>query len=164
MSESESNRHRPPYQHPDRNESFHESRDGPAPQHYHHEEPERLPSDSMVPQRDFSSRSSPSTPINVKIEDSFDSPAAVEDISREDMTTPVDEGIEVTLPDIELKRSSDSDDDYPFDEDNPADEYMRMSPLPYDGHEDPTTLMELPDNLLKLPISPVGPQDDPTLS
>lgn len=62
---------------------------------------------------------------------------------------------------IETKRSSDNE-DFPFDEDDPAEsvDNIRMSPLPYDyDEEDPTTLMELPDNLLKLPISPVGPQD-----
>jgi len=117
----------------------------------------------MSPQRDSSSQPTPSPPINVKIEDSFDSPSAVADLDREDMITPVDEGIELSLPDIDLKRSRDND-DFPFDEDDPADDddddAMRMSPLPYDGHEDPMTLLELPENLLKLPISPVGPQDD----
>jgi hypothetical protein len=84
------------------------------------------------------------------------------------MTTPMDEdeeGFEVTLPGIiETRRSSDNE-DFPFDEDDPAGyvEYddIEMSPLPYDGHEDPTTLLELPANLLKIPISPVGPQDQP---
>jgi hypothetical protein len=37
---------------------------------------------------------------------------------------------------------------------------IAMSPIPM-GREDPTTLMELPDNLLSLPISPCGPNDDP---
>lgn len=165
MVESQRDRRGPPHERPDRNVSFHETYDRSATQRYHHEpDAEPQSSDFMEPQRDLSSQSSPSTPVNVKIEDKFDSPAAVEDISREDMNTPVDEGIEVTLPDIELTRSRDSEDDFPFDEGDPADEDMRMSPLPYDGHEDPMTLMELPDNLLKLPISPVGPQDDPSLS
>lgn len=37
---------------------------------------------------------------------------------------------------------------------------IAMSPIPFD-REDPTTLMELPDNILTLPISPCGPNDDP---
>jgi hypothetical protein len=37
---------------------------------------------------------------------------------------------------------------------------IAMSPIPME-REDPTTLMELPDNLLTLPISPCGPHDDP---
>jgi hypothetical protein len=53
-------------------------------------------------------------------------------------------------------------------EENPADEVdndgITMSPIPFDreGREDPITLMELPENLLSLPISPCGPHDDPT--
>lgn len=64
----------------------------------------------------------------------------------------------------------------PYDEaeENPADEMDDISmwpspspspsPIPFDRgrREDPTTLMELPENLLSLPISPCGPHDDPT--
>ena len=68
---------------------------------------------------------------------------------------------------------SDGKDDalLPYDEveDSPADEVddiaMWPSPFPLfdrEGREDPTTLMELPENLLSLPISPCGPHDDPT--
>ncbi|KAL3913750.1 MAG: hypothetical protein SGARI_000497 [Bacillariaceae sp.] len=39
-------------------------------------------------------------------------------------------------------------------------EDIAMSPIPYD-HEDPASLMDLPSNLLCLPISPCGPNDDP---
>ena len=35
---------------------------------------------------------------------------------------------------------------------------MAMTPIPFD-REDPTTLMEVPEDLLKLPISPCGPHD-----
>jgi hypothetical protein len=69
--------------------------------------------------------------------------------------------------------SSDKDADLlPYDEAadeaaaNPADEMddIAMSPIPFDreDREDPTTLMELPENLLSLPISPCGPHDDPS--
>ena len=34
-----------------------------------------------------------------------------------------------------------------------------LSPLPFDHHEDPTTLLELPENIMSLPISPCGPYD-----
>jgi len=40
---------------------------------------------------------------------------------------------------------------------------IAMSPIPYD-REDPVTLMDLPDDILALPISPCGPHDDPALS
>ena len=39
-----------------------------------------------------------------------------------------------------------------------ADEYS-LSPLPFE-REDPTTLMELPDDILHMPISSCGPHDD----
>lgn len=39
-------------------------------------------------------------------------------------------------------------------------EDIAMSPIPMD-REDPTSLMELPENILTLPISPCGPNDDP---
>ena len=97
------------------------------------------------------------------MEDNLDSPSAVADIARAEMTTPTDE--RMSLPVIERKKSRDSSDEYPFDEDNPAaDDDITMFPLPYDDeydeYENPTTLLELPENLLKLPISPVGPQSD----
>jgi len=45
------------------------------------------------------------------------------------------------------------------EEGQPVDD-ISMSPLPYD-HEDPVSLMMLPDDILNLPISPCGPHDDP---
>jgi len=53
-------------------------------------------------------------------------------------------------------RSGKRDDGYPSDED-PAD--GSVSPLPFDHHEDPSSLMELPEDILSLPISPCGPND-----
>lgn len=40
---------------------------------------------------------------------------------------------------------------------------IAMSPISYD-REDPMTLMDLPDDLLNLPISACGPHDDPAAS
>lgn len=43
---------------------------------------------------------------------------------------------------------------------------IAMSPIPYD-REDPVTLLDLPDDILALPISPCGGPhdgDDPALS
>lgn len=40
---------------------------------------------------------------------------------------------------------------------------IAMSPIPYD-REDPMTLLDLPDDLLALPISACGPHDDPAMS
>jgi hypothetical protein len=44
-------------------------------------------------------------------------------------------------------------------EENQSVEDIDMSPIPFD-REDPTTLMELPENILMLPISPFGPNDE----
>lgn len=147
-------------------EPYGESRER-QPQEYQDESPERQSQDyhpdrptsaePMIPQRHSSSQSTPSPPVDVKVEESFDSPSAVADLDRVELTPPPDDGIEMSL---ELQRSEDSD-DFPFDEENPAvDDAILMSPLPYDGPEDPTTLLEIPADLLKGPISPVGPQDD----
>jgi len=46
-----------------------------------------------------------------------------------------------------------------FEEGQAVDD-IAMSPIPYD-REDPVTLMDLPDDILTLPISPCGPHDDP---
>lgn len=56
--------------------------------------------------------------------------------------------------------TKDEEDDFPFDEEqNPTSDIREtVSPLPFD-HEDPASLMELPDNILSLPISPCGPND-----
>lgn len=40
---------------------------------------------------------------------------------------------------------------------------ISMSPIAYD-REDPVTLMDLPDDILALPISALGPHDDSALS
>jgi len=40
---------------------------------------------------------------------------------------------------------------------------IAMSPIPYD-REDPVSLMDLPEDILALPIEPYGPHDDPALS
>lgn len=50
-------------------------------------------------------------------------------------------------------------DDYPSDEDPDPAAARCLSPLPFDSHEDPCSLMELPENILSLPISPCGPND-----
>ena len=60
-------------------------------------------------------------------------------------------------------RSNDDEcDDYNSHQSNPDVECVddiAMSPLPYD-REDPVTLMDLPDDLMTLPISPCGPHDE----
>jgi hypothetical protein len=58
--------------------------------------------------------------------------------------------------DDELSQGDASDDGTEGDE--PLVDDIAMSPIPFD-HEDPKTLMELPENLLSLPISPCGPHD-----
>lgn len=72
------------------------------------------------------------------------SPAAVADVARSSN---------------EIKDIRRRDSDYPSDEEfNPALDSDIGSPLPFD-HEDPASLMELPANILSLPISPCGPND-----
>lgn len=93
------------------------------------------------------------------MEESFDSPSGIADLVRDEMISPVDEDFEVSLPGITEQSTSRDSEDYPSDENNPAEDSVHgMSPLPF--REDPTSLMELPEDLLKLPISPVGPQDE----
>lgn len=48
-------------------------------------------------------------------------------------------------------------------EEAPGVDDIAMSPIPY-HREDPVTLMDLPDDILALPIEPYGPHDDPALS
>lgn len=40
---------------------------------------------------------------------------------------------------------------------------IAMSPIPFEL-EDPSTIMELPENLLTMPISPCGPDDEPVIA
>lgn len=59
-----------------------------------------------------------------------------------------------------------SDDDDDNDEDSEAAQAVddiAMSPIPYD-REDPATLLDLPDDILALPISACDPHDNPVLS
>jgi len=50
--------------------------------------------------------------------------------------------------------------------DNPADDDMSVSPLPFEGQrvnydeEDPNSLLEVPENIMTLPISPCSPNDE----
>ena len=83
---------------------------------------------------------------------SSDSPASVADVAKSADIVKEKE-LMVSLDDDDEK-----DEDFPFDEDpNPAED--RYSPLNFFEQEDPSSLMELPDNLLSLPISPCGPHD-----
>jgi hypothetical protein len=54
------------------------------------------------------------------------------------------------------------DDDKSEDLEHNDVEDIQMSPIAYD-REDPISLMDLPENLLSLPISPCGPNDDPVM-
>ena len=82
------------------------------------------------------------------------SPSAVVDVVKSD-------GIAKVAPDfLSLSRMNedyDDDDEYPSDEElDPAGN--RLSPLPFD-REDPSSFMELPENILSLPFSLDGPHD-----
>lgn len=89
-----------------------------------------------------------SAPFDEKL--SSASPAAVADVASSDDAAKEN----VMFSPSQRKK----DDSYPFDEEqNPAD--GSVSPLPFDHHEDPSSLMDLPDDILSLPISPCGPND-----
>ena len=63
-------------------------------------------------------------------------------------------------PDVLQTKPMQEGEVFPYDgsDNNKGVEDIAMSPLPFD-REDPTTLMELPENLLSLPISACGPND-----
>lgn len=86
------------------------------------------------------------------------SPAGVVDVASNDEVVKE----QLMLSPSRKQQPPAEEEDYPFDEGpNPAgeDKDIPMSPLPLDHREDPTTLMELPENILSLPISPCGPHD-----
>jgi len=91
--------------------------------------------------------------------DKSSSPAAVSDVvSSEEIVK--EERIEVGRYDRVRDYREYHDDDYPSDEDpNPATDEMRVSPLPFDLQDDQTNFMELPENLLSMPISRYGHRD-----
>ena len=81
--------------------------------------------------------------------------AVVDEVKSNDNTK---EASVYMSPSCENEDYDDCDDQYPSDEElDPAGN--RLSPLPFDHHEDPLSLMELPGNILSLPISPCGPHD-----
>jgi hypothetical protein len=95
------------------------------------------------------------SPTMCKPYQSLHSPSAVVDVARAETPVNLDRAM---LSPIRQKASRDSD-EYPFDEVNPAADDVSVSPLPFD-QEEPTSFLDLPDNLLQLPISPCGPQDN----
>ncbi len=97
-----------------------------------------------------------SSPFDEKI--SSNSPAAVADVAKSHDSSKQDSRMMMSPYNREKADDDDYDDEYPSDEEqDPANE--RLSPLPFDQHEDPSSLMELPENILSLPISPCGPND-----
>lgn len=84
------------------------------------------------------------------------SPAAVQDVHHE---TKREKARRIAAERKPIRKDEAAlDEEFPFDEEpDPAGD--AMSPLPFDHREDPTTLMELPENILTLPISPCGPND-----
>lgn len=81
------------------------------------------------------------------------------------------EGIEAVMShhDMDMKVGYMNVDDDDDDDDGCRSQYshnevqcvddIAMSPLPFD-QEDPTTLMDLPEDIMTLPISPCGPHDE----
>lgn len=79
-----------------------------------------------------------------------------------------DDGKSISKSPVIMRKRSSEDEREPGS--NPAsdidDEDMMVSPLPFEGsalfgdnEEDATSLMDLPDNIMTLPISPCGPSD-----
>jgi hypothetical protein len=84
--------------------------------------------------------------------------------SSQDLTR---EGLEKRASPAMMSREDmsegEEEDIHPYDEttgNHTPVEDIAMSPIPLD-REDPQSLMELPDDLMMLPISPCGPNDDP---
>ncbi|KAI2490656.1 hypothetical protein MHU86_23899 [Fragilaria crotonensis] len=83
------------------------------------------------------------------------SPSAVVDVVK---SNDLNKDVSVYMSPSRENEDYDQCDEYPSDEElDPAGN--RLSPLPFDHHEDPSSLMELPGNILSLPISPCGPHD-----
>lgn len=85
------------------------------------------------------------------------SPSAVADVATSSSITVKNNN----YSDDEAEREDDNEDAYPSDEEqNPAlDDRGKVTPLPFNDDQDHSSLMDLPDNLLSLPISPCGPGD-----
>lgn len=85
------------------------------------------------------------------------SPSAVADVATSASITVKNNN----YSDDEAEGEDDNDDAYPSDEEqNPAfDDRGEVTPLPFNDDQDHASLMDLPDNLLSLPISPCGPGD-----
>lgn len=111
-------------------------------------------------------------PTYSSLPESSVSSARIEVEPRECTSSPlkskeVDDGNRAS-PDVLLEEDpigQKEDEMYPFDgtESDPAVDDIAMSPIPFD-REDPATLMELPEDIMTLPISPCGPNDDPALT
>lgn len=71
-------------------------------------------------------------------------------------------GVFLSIKENESNQAMEEDDDDHSEEAQAVDD-IAMSPLPYD-REDPVTLLDLPDDILVIPISPCGPHDEPALS
>ena len=84
-------------------------------------------------------------------------------IKQEDKTEPrASPGGFSAISEIAAKQETKEKDDN--SEEAQAVDDISMSPIAYDDREDPVTLMDLPDDILALPISALGPHDDPALS
>lgn len=88
---------------------------------------------------------------------SSESPSAVADVAESN--SHVKPRTALSSSKAEMGGDGKDDDDYPSDEDPDPAAARCLSPLPFDSHEDPSSLMELPENILSLPISPCGPND-----
>lgn len=87
---------------------------------------------------------------------SSESPSAVADVAESNAA--VKRNIMPSPSRVKVEEDEE-DDAYPSDEDPDPAASRCLSPLPFDSHEDPNSLMELPENILSLPISPCGPND-----
>lgn len=67
----------------------------------------------------------------------------------------------LSINESETKQKLKEEDDH--SEEAQAVDDIAMSPISY-NREDPVTLMDLPEDILALPIEPYGPHDDPALS
>jgi hypothetical protein len=145
-----------PAQYPETNKSYGRHNESHEPYDEERQDQDIIKSESYSEnwgQQETSSGPSPSPTKNEQFQ-MLDSPSAVADVARAE--TPVDLDRAVLSP-IHRRTSRDSD-DYPFDEDNPAADDISVSPLPFD--DCPSSMFDLPYDILQQPISPCGPLDN----
>lgn len=118
------------------------------------EEADELPERNMSMEDTTFAKEQDAAPFDEK--PSSESPSAVADVAESNSAVKKPSALSPSK--IKEEGDGGENENYPSDED-PDPAARCFSPLPFDSHEDPSSLMELPENILSLPISPCGPND-----